>query len=92
MTSKKHKHEVPAVYKPIALTLPEPENQQHFMFLVQLMNVLNYVEFMRRWRWEKKLVKWSPIMELEQVPVNAHITLTDPVTAMKNKEGVVGPN
>ena len=68
MSSKKHKHEVPSVYKPIELTLPTPTSQEHFMMLVTLTNTLNYCEFMRHWRWQKKLIKWLPIMELTEVP------------------------
>ena len=89
MSSKKHKHEVPAVYKPIELILPTPTSQEHFMMLVTLTNVLNYAEFMRHWRWEKKLSKWLPIMELKEFPARHPIPVQ---LGPKMKEGVVGPN
>ena len=88
MTSKKHKHEVPAVYKPIMLDLPTPTSREHLMMLATLMNTLNYGEFMRHWRWEKKLVKWLPIMELTKIPVQHPPVMLE----SKMREKVVGPN
>ena len=89
MSSKKHKHEVPSVYKPIELTLPTPTSQEHFMMLVTLTNTLNYCEFMRHWRWEKKLIKWLPLMELTEVPAKHPLPITLGPGA---KDTVVGPN
>ena len=90
MSSKKQKpKQVPAVYKPIMLNLPTPTSPEHFMMLVTLTNALNKAEFMRHWRWEKKLIKWLPIMEVKEVPAQHPLPITLGPGARDN---VVGPN
>ena len=90
MASKKHNDEIPAVYKPITLNLPQPQNEQQFKALAMVIYQINLGEFMRRWRWEKKLVDKLPIMELAQVPPQTKIRMIRPEksSAIKIKEFV----
>ena len=92
MASKKHNDEIPAVYKPITLNLPQPQNEQQFKALAMVINQINLGEFMRRWRWEKKLVDKLPIMELAQVPPQTKIRMVDADAAAQNKDAVLGQN
>jgi hypothetical protein len=93
VSSKKQKSDgIPAVYKPITLNLPQPQNEQQFKALAMVIYQINLGEFMRRWRWEKKLVDKLPIMELAQVPPQMNIKMVDAEAAVENKDAVLGQN
>lgn len=89
--SKKQKA-IPAVYKPIKLDFPDPKSPQEALMHYVLKYQLDGNEFMRRWRWEKKLVEFLPLAELERVPPQIPITMIDGAAAAKNKDGIIGPN